>query len=101
MWPDFVLKLFLFAWPALLPLFYLRATAKRWRAYFLFLVVTLGMVGLVNIPTNMLSLFSAWWFGNDLSGFAWPMHFIKNGAAFVLSVWYLPRFRSVVSERAL
>jgi hypothetical protein len=101
LWPLFVFKVLLLVWPAIIPVFYLRSVSKRRSAYFLFLVVALGIAGLTNAVDMLLRLFSAWWFADDLARLAWPLYIIANFAAIVLFVWYLPRFRSIVSEGAL
>jgi hypothetical protein len=101
LWPLFVLKVLLLVWPAIIPVFYLGPVSKRRSGYFMFLVVSLGMFGLTRAIEMMLRLFSAWWFTDDLARLSWPLYIIANLAAIILCVWYLPRFRSVISDRAL
>jgi hypothetical protein len=90
----------MFAWPLVLPLFYLGARHNKLRSYFLFLVVALGMLGIVGLPHLLFTIVAAWFSAEEAAfRFVVPLNVGKHLIAFALCIWYLPRFRKLVDRQ--
>ncbi len=83
----------LLAWPLLLPLLYLGPQQKKLRSYFLFVVFTFGVLGIVGLPQLLFTNFAAWFSAED-SANRWMvmLNIAKHVVAFAFCLWYLPRF---------
>lgn len=92
-----VLQVALLVWPLLLPLLYLESQKNRLYSYFLFLVLTLGSLGIVGLPQLLFTNFAAWFSAEDFA-YRWavPLNITKHVIAFAFCVWYLPRFRRLL-----
>jgi hypothetical protein len=97
-----VLQAVILAWPLALPLFYLGPQRNKPHSYFLFLVLTLGMLGIVGLPQLLFTSVAAWFSAEDAAyRLAVPLNVGKHIVATALCVWYLPRFRRLVNRQPL
>ncbi len=92
-----ILQAAMLAWPLVLPLFYIGPQRNKLHSYFLFLVVSLGMLGVVGLPELFFTIVAAWFSAEDaVLRLAVPLTVSKHLVAIALCLWYLPRFRKLV-----
>ena len=88
-----------FAWPLVLPLFFLRGTQKKLKIYLAYLIVTYGIAGIVSVPVSFYYQFAAW--------LSWPLdnswvYFASIGQSIfslVLSIISLIKFGPPIREK--
>ncbi len=92
-----LIQVALLAWPLILPLFYLAPQKNKPYSYFLFVVLTLGSLGIVALPQLLFTNISAWFSAEDFA-YRWfaPLNIAKLAIAFIFCLWYLPRFRRLL-----
>lgn len=97
-----ILQAAMLAWPLVLPLFYIGPQRNKGQSYFLFLVLTLGMLGIVGLPQLLFTIVAAWFSAEDaVIRLAVPLNVGKHLIAIALCIWYLPRFRKLVDPQSL
>lgn len=97
-----ILQAAMLAWPLVLPLFYLGPQRNKLHSYFLFLVLALGLLGIVGLPQLLFTNVAAWFSAEDAAyRLAVPLNVGKHLVAFALCVWYLPRFRKLLDQKQL
>ena len=87
-----------FAWPLVVPLFFLSGSQKKLKIYIAYLIVTYGITGIVSVPVSFYYQFAAW--------FSWPMenswiYFTSIGqgiCSLVLSIISLVKFGPLIRE---
>ena len=88
-----------FAWPLVLPLFFLRGSQKKLKIYLAYLIVTYGIAGIVSVPVSFYYQFAAW--------LSWPLdnswvYFVSIGQgifSLVLSIVSLIKFGAPIREK--
>ena len=79
-------------WPLILPLPFLKGITKKTRSYFILILVTYGVLGVLNIPWNWFVQLSPWMSANVSQWL--PIYIVVHHAvAFAVSIWVLAAFR--------
>ena len=81
-------------WPLLIPLLFLRPASNKLKIYFLFLIVTYGVIGLISLPINIYINIAAWTSASIHVSWSIVTVLIKNGLALLFSIWLLNKIGS-------
>lgn len=93
-----VLQYVFFLWPFVLPLFHLADLPRKLPSYLLLVLITFGVLGVLRYPYVLLTGLG-WWPAGGTYPLAVAINIAINVVAFLICIWYLPRFRKLLADR--